>query len=634
MFELRSRDGLARRGRLTTPHGSVETPTLLPVIHPDPKRQGVPARELWERWGVRMAISSSYLLYRDPTLREAAERDGLHAFLGFPGTLMTDSGAFQQHSEGTVDLSPEAIYRFQRRIGTDIATVLDVFGEPEEGFDRARAGVEETLERARAARALALPGLIGVPVQGGLHPELRARSAREGAALADVQAIGGIVPLLERNRFRELVGVLASVRPHLAPEKPVHLFGLGHPMLFALGALWGGDLFDSASYHKFAQRDTLLFPEGSVELSDLREEVCGCALCERQPLHRVAELPQEERRVHLARHNLSQCLTEMARVRQAIHDGTLWELAERRAGGHPGLYEAMSLSTEQGAAFWPYEPEHRRAFRYVGPLSRERPVLQRWRERLARYAEGRGPVRPTRPRPLSPEALASAPELDERGAEDPTLWMVESVLGTTPLELTEMYPAGPALLPRPPPVPREGGERAGPSHPRDPAANAKAWGLRHALGLIEWTWGREARAAMGAKGIEPVHSRSTGRLRRLRLGNEVLFEIGNEGHPHPTFRGGSALLEAVPGVRGRITVHRDAAPSVAQGLSLFSRHVVRADPSLVPGSPALLVDAQGELLAVGRCQMAAVEMTAWPRGVAVRVSAHRDGPSKAGDTGK
>ena len=634
MFELRDRDGFGRLGRLTTPHGLVETPALLPVVHPDPGRQGIPPGELFDRFGVRMAITSSYLLYRDPGLRARAEELGLHRFLGFPGALMTDSGAFQQHSEGTVAVTPEEILRFQSRVGSDVATVLDIFGEPQDPWDRASFAVEETLRRAREARELRSGSLLAVPVQGGLHPDLRARSARESAPWSDIQAVGGIVPLLERYRFRELVQVLAAVRPHLAPEKPVHLFGVGHPMLFALGALWGGDLFDSASYHKFALRDTLLFPEGSLPLSEVQEEVCGCALCREVPLNELSRRPVEERQLHLARHNLDQCLREIARVRQAIRDGTLWELAERRAGGHPALYEALEATNAAGPLFLPVEPYSRRTFRFVSPLSLSRPALLRCTRGLERYGRERSPRHRIRARPLSPEALQSAPPLGPEGPEDPTLWVVPTALGEVPLELTEVYPIGPSLLPA---APRgePGSPPAAPPGPDEASLRADAWTRRHVAGLVEWVWGRELRERLAKERLRPVHSRATGRLRRVLKDGVSVLEVGLDGLPHLTFQGGTFLRARLPYPTGRVVASEEASAFVAEGRSLFSRHVREADPQLVPGSPVLVVDLSDRLLAVGQALLASMEMARWQRGPAVRVSAHAPPPGSGGpDTSK
>jgi 7-cyano-7-deazaguanine tRNA-ribosyltransferase len=632
VFELLDRDGFARRGRLATPHGTVETPALLPVVHPDPARQPVSPKELHETFGFRAVITSSYLLRRQSALRERAVHEGLHKLLGFPGTIMTDSGAFQQHSRGEVDATPSQMLEFQNAIGSDIATVLDEFVEPEATYEEAAKGVATTIERARAARSVRGERLLAVPVQGGLHAELRARSAAGASEMGDVLAVGGIVPLMEHYRLGDLSRVLAAVRPQLAPERPVHLFGLGHPMLFAFGALFGGDLFDSSSYHKFAERSTLLFPEGSLPLDAIEEEVCACARCERVPLLQVKDLPEPERREHLARHNLDQCVLELARVRQAIRDGELWELAETRSAVHPAMAAALDEARAHPEVFLPVEPASRRSFRIVVPGSRQRPAVVRFRRAREAWVAGKAIAGSTPRRPLSPSSLRNAPD---PGAG---VWEVESPLGPVPLELSETYPTGPLVAPEDY-APR----RVGPS-PREPLPRSEApaavslspedrsaaWVHRHLEGILAWSFGTTAARALAPERWRGIHSRSTGRLRQLYDGTELLFVVGNDGLPRPTFVGGERLRRALPPPRRRVVAHADAVPFVSEGRSLFSRHVVSADPELHPDDVVLVVDADDRLLAVGRTLLAAHELGKFRRGVAVRVVSHARGSKEEG----
>ena len=425
-FEIRARDGFARIGRFSTPHGPVETPALLPVVHPDPRSQSIPAAEIASAFGLPALITSSYILWRSAPLRERATEEGIHRLLGVSGPVFTDSGAFQQHAYGRVEVGPSVILEFQEKIGSDIAAVLDVFGEPEASAEDARHAVEVTLHRAREARA-AREGLLAVPVQGGLFPELRWTSAEGASRLGDVLAVGGVVPLLEQYRFADLARVLLAARPALAPERAVHLFGTGHPITFAFAALFGVDLFDSAAYHKFARRGSLLFPEGTVALSDVREPFCGCRLCEKLPLTEIDGLPAVEREAALARHNLWMCAMEVRRVRQAIRDGALWELAERRAAAHPALLAGLRAAVQGSSVFLPVEPDSRVSFRELSAVSRERPAVARFRERLARWPAVHGPPQ-VHPRvPLTPENLGGIPPTTAEGAE--IAWVVPGPLG-------------------------------------------------------------------------------------------------------------------------------------------------------------------------------------------------------------
>ena len=105
--------------------------------------------------------------------------------------------------------------------------------------------------------------LAGV-VQGSIYPDQRESCAREMASMdVDIHPIGGVVPLMEQYRFADLVDVIIASKKGLMPARPVHLFGAGHPMVFALAILLGCDMFDSASYAKFARDDRLMFPGGN-----------------------------------------------------------------------------------------------------------------------------------------------------------------------------------------------------------------------------------------------------------------------------------------------------------------------------------------------------------------------------------
>ncbi|MCL5983456.1 MAG: tRNA guanosine(15) transglycosylase TgtA, partial [Candidatus Thermoplasmatota archaeon] len=430
-FELLERDGLARIGRLATPHGPLETPALLPVVHPDPDRQPIRPREIRRRFGLGAFITSSYITYRSPELRERALASGIHGLIDFDGPVMTDSGAFQQHAYGHVEVGPTEILEFQNRIGTDIATVLDVFVEPSAAHGEAEAGVRLTVDRARAARK-GREGLLAVPVQGGSFADLRAESALEASAVGDILAVGGVVPLLEQYRFPELAGAVAAARPYLSPAGVVHLFGTGHPMTFAFGALLGVDLYDSSAYHKFARRDRLLLPEGTVPLDQVRENWCQCTLCGETPLAEVAKLPDAGREIALARHNLLVSAEEMARVRQSIRDGTLWELAERRATAHPALLAGLRTLKDHPEVFRSSEPESRRTYRETGIDSFRRPAVDRWRERLERFltpTDARGPM--VRRVPLEPNYLARIPPNDAAGS--PLGWRCPTPFGPVPI---------------------------------------------------------------------------------------------------------------------------------------------------------------------------------------------------------
>ena len=345
LFEITARDGRGRLGRLHTRHGILETPALLPVINPNIRT--IEPREMWDRYGIGALITNSYIIWKHESLKQVATEKGVHTLLDFPGVVMTDSGTFQSYIYGDVEVGVEEIVEFQRSIGVDIATMLDVFSRPDMNEAQVAECVRETLERAPASIQAAGNTMLNGPIQGGLFKHLRTESAEGmGGFEFAVHPIGGIVPVMERHLYKDYAKIMLASIPHLPPNRPVHMFGCGHPMLFPMSVALGADLFDSAAYALFARDGRLLTPWGTQKIQTLTEWP------ERMPCvagHTPAEirsLGKKEMTAHLARYNLEVTLAELDRCKQAIRDGTIWRLAERRSHQHPALREAfLWLST-------------------------------------------------------------------------------------------------------------------------------------------------------------------------------------------------------------------------------------------------------------------------------------------------
>jgi 7-cyano-7-deazaguanine tRNA-ribosyltransferase len=128
---------------------------------------------------------------------------------------------------------------------------------------------------------------------------------------------------------------------NLPVERPLHLFGAGHPFMFALAVALGCDLFDSASYALYAKDNRYMTETGTSRLNELDYFPCACPRCTHATPKQIRELPKEERAVFLAEHNLYVCMAEMKRIKQAIRDGRLWEHMEMRAHSHPALMQAV-----------------------------------------------------------------------------------------------------------------------------------------------------------------------------------------------------------------------------------------------------------------------------------------------------
>ncbi|MDM7911794.1 MAG: tRNA guanosine(15) transglycosylase TgtA [Methanotrichaceae archaeon] len=272
-FEILHKDLGGRIGRLATPHGTIETPVLMPVVNPH--LQIIPALELAEM-GATMMITNSYIIHQDRDLKARALESGLHSLFGFEGPIMTDSGAFQLSVYGSVDVSPLEILEFQQAISSDICVPLDIPTPPDVSRERAESELEETEKRLAEARSKGVgDSLLAGPIQGSTYLDLRERTAQHLRDLEfDVYPVGAVVPLMEAYRFRDLVEVVTAAKKGLGSGAPVHLFGAGHPMIFALAAAMGCDLFDSAAYALYARQGRYLTPRGTWRLEEMKYLPC------------------------------------------------------------------------------------------------------------------------------------------------------------------------------------------------------------------------------------------------------------------------------------------------------------------------------------------------------------------------
>jgi 7-cyano-7-deazaguanine tRNA-ribosyltransferase len=382
IFEITHRDSAGRIGRLTTPHGVVETPTIMPVINPN--IQTIPAKEMRD-FGAQILITNSYIIYRKPELKQRAIEEGVHTLLGFDGPVMTDSGSFQLSVYGEVEVDNAEIIGFQHAIGTDIGVPLDIPTSP--AADHTLAAQELAITNERLMEALELNKdsgmLLAAPVQGGNHTDLREQAGRElGSAGFDIYPIGAVVPLMESYRYAELVDVIVSAKKGLPSSVPVHLFGAGHPMVFALAAALGCDLFDSAAYALYAKDDRYLTAEGTYHIQDLKYLPCSCPICSSYTAAGIMASPDKTEL--LARHNLYATFAEMRLVKQAIHDGNLWELVERRARTHPRMLDGLKRAVTHTDWIEQFDPSTKSTFFYCGPESTRRPEVMRWGSRLER----------------------------------------------------------------------------------------------------------------------------------------------------------------------------------------------------------------------------------------------------------
>ncbi|MEI7826688.1 MAG: tRNA guanosine(15) transglycosylase TgtA [Euryarchaeota archaeon] len=426
-FEITHKDVFGRIGKLDTPHGPIETPALLPVVNPN---VALIAPEEMRQFGATALMTNAYIVYRNPRLKEAALSEGIHKVLGFNGPIMTDSGSFQLSTYGSLEIHSEEIVGFQRDIGSDIGTPIDIPTPPDVPFERALRELNVTLERIlEAKKCCGAEMLLAAPIQGSTHLDLRERHARLLSKLgADVYPIGAVVPLMESYRYADLSSVIMACKAGLALNKPIHLFGAGHPMMFALAVALGCDLFDSAAYALYARGGRYLTASGTHKLQNLAYLPCSCPVC-------AAGDPKLTER-ELAEHNLWVSFAELKTVKQAISDGQLWELVERRCQ-YPALLQALRTIQKRCASFEPIEPL-KSSFLYTSTESAERPDVARFLKKLNNLE-------------LTGRVLVTTNRKKTRDIEhefDTTLLM-KAPFGPYPQELAETYPIGQSEVPDP-----------------------------------------------------------------------------------------------------------------------------------------------------------------------------------------
>lgn len=305
-FELQvlARDGDARRARFVTPRSVIDTPAFMPVGTQATVKALTP--EEVESTGARICLGNTYHLWLRPGAELIDRLGGIHRFMAWPHSVLTDSGGYQvfsladlraidddgvtfrSHLDGTKHrLTPEESMRVQALLGSDVAMVLDEC--PPGGASR--ADVERAMRRttAWAKRCLAAPRREGQArfgiAQGAAHEDLRLAHLDEIAAMPfDGLALGGFSVGEARE---DMYATLSAVVPRMPEDRPRYLMGVGTPydLIHAVGA--GVDLFDCVLPTRNARNGQALTWTGRVNLKQSRHRAdespldarCGCPTC-------------------------------------------------------------------------------------------------------------------------------------------------------------------------------------------------------------------------------------------------------------------------------------------------------------------------------------------------------------------
>nr|WP_298250603.1 tRNA guanosine(34) transglycosylase Tgt [uncultured Halomonas sp.] len=355
-FERLASDGRARRGRLTFPRGSVETPAFMPVGTYGTVK-GMTPQSVAEI-GADIILGNTFHLWLRPGMEVIEEHGDLHDFAQWQKPILTDSGGFQVFSLGAmrkiteqgvhfrspvdgakVFMGPEESMAVQRSLGSDVVMIFDECTPYPATEQEARLSMERSLrwaERSREAHGTSPSALFGI-VQGGMYPELRERSLEGLTKIGfDGLAIGG---LSVGEPKEEMLKVLDYLPDWMPDDKPRYLMGVGKPEDLVEGVRRGVDMFDCVMPTRNARNGHLFTTTGTVKIRNARhrhdtgplDTECDCYTCQhfsRAYLHHLDRCGEMLGSMLNTIHNLRHYQRLMAGLRGAIEAGTLANFVE------------------------------------------------------------------------------------------------------------------------------------------------------------------------------------------------------------------------------------------------------------------------------------------------------------------
>jgi len=367
-FQIEKKNRGARAGRLITPHGEVNTPVFMPV-GTLASVKGVP-QDVLEELGVQILLGNTYHLYLRPGIETVRRMGGLHGFMSWKRSILTDSGGFQvfslndlrkvsedgvtfrSHLDGSSHFfTPESTMAAQIGLGADIIMAFDECTEFPAERQRVRESMELTLRWAERSKRyfeehkgevpwggsqpsaishqkIPTQSLLGI-VQGGMDRELRRESALRTVEIGfPGYAIGGLSVGEPREMTREIV---ESTLEYLPADKPRYLMGVGTPEEIAQYAAMGVDMMDCVLPTRAARHGLLFTSEGKISIKQARyaederplDPNCSCRVCQRYSRAYLRHLYASNEmlaQVLNSVHNLHYYLETMRRVRAGIEE--------------------------------------------------------------------------------------------------------------------------------------------------------------------------------------------------------------------------------------------------------------------------------------------------------------------------
>ncbi len=359
MFELIKQEGNARRGRMTTVHGTVETPVFMNVGTCAAIKGGVSAPEL-EEIHCQIELSNTYHLHLRPGDGLVRDMGGIRRFMNWSGPVLTDSGGFQvfslaglrrikeegvyfsSHIDGKrIFMGPEESMRIQSNLASTIAMAFDECVENPAPYEYVKNSSERTARwllrcKAEMARLNSLPDtinphqlLFGIN-QGGTYEDLRVANMDTIAEYdLDGYAIGGLAVGEDTETMYHIIDV---VEPHMPKDKPRYLMGVGTPANILEGVFRGIDFFDCVMPSRNARHGNLFTWHGKINIQNEKyfrdprpiDEGCGCPACRAHSRAYIRHLikAKESLGMRLAvLHNLYFYNELMQKIRDALDGG-------------------------------------------------------------------------------------------------------------------------------------------------------------------------------------------------------------------------------------------------------------------------------------------------------------------------
>jgi queuine tRNA-ribosyltransferase len=357
-FDITATCGKARRGRVTTAHGTFETPAFMATATAATVK--AMTVEAVKSTGAELAICNTYHMMLRPSAERVAEQGGLHKFMNWQGPILTDSGGYQvmslaalrkmdekgvvfrSHVDGSAhNLTPERSMEIQRLLDSNITMCLDECTPFPATHEVAAQSMRRSMRWAERCKTAFVPrqgyGQFGI-VQGSIYPDLRAESAAAlGALDFDGFGIGG---LAVGEGQEEMFRVLDFTVPALADAKPRYLMGVGRPDDLVGAVLRGVDMFDCVMPTRSGRTGQGFTHHGTINIRNARhardprplDQDCDCPTCRqygRAYLHHLFRTEEILGAILLTWHNLHYYQHLMADMHRAIEEGKLQEFAEK-----------------------------------------------------------------------------------------------------------------------------------------------------------------------------------------------------------------------------------------------------------------------------------------------------------------